>query len=276
MPGRPMEMKARTTMPVITVVRDVEPDLVQPRRPGQELFGERILGTDFSFKLWVYRTAGAYICGEETSLLESIEGKKGQPRFKPPFPANFGLFGNDTIRNFENLQGGSGNDVLDGGTGNDLLYGSDGNDTLLGGDGADSLAGGDGADYLVGGAGADTILGENPFALFDEWFAEAKRHEPNDPDGVALATATPDAAPSLRMVLLKGHGPDGFLFYTNAQSRKGGELLANPQAAMLAVLRPEQRAGCGSGIPITAEPPTWQAARARSWSCAADPPAACA
>ncbi len=80
---------------------------------------------------------------------------------------------------------------------------------------------------------ADTILGENPFALFDEWFAEAKRHEPNDPDGVALATATPDAAPSLRMILLKGHGPDGFLFYTNAQSRKGGELLANPQAAML-------------------------------------------
>ena len=80
---------------------------------------------------------------------------------------------------------------------------------------------------------ADTILGENPFTLFDEWFAEAKRHEPNDPDGVALATATPGAAPSLRMVLLKGHGPDGFLFYTNAQSRKGGELLANPQAAML-------------------------------------------
>ena len=80
---------------------------------------------------------------------------------------------------------------------------------------------------------ADTILGENPFTLFDEWFAEAKRHEPNDPDGVALATATPRAAPSLRMVLLKGHGPDGFLFYTNAQSRKGGELLANPQAAML-------------------------------------------
>jgi len=79
----------------------------------------------------------------------------------------------------------------------------------------------------------DTILGDSPFVLFDAWFADARRHEPNDPNGVALATASPDAAPSLRMVLLKDHGPDGFVFYTNAQSRKGGELLANPQAAML-------------------------------------------
>ena len=79
----------------------------------------------------------------------------------------------------------------------------------------------------------DTILGDSPFTLFDEWLAEARRHELNDPEGVALATATPDAAPSARMVLLKGHGPDGFVFYTNAHSRKGGELLANPQAAML-------------------------------------------
>lgn len=77
-----------------------------------------------------------------------------------------------------------------------------------------------------------------PFAIFDAWFAEAKRHEPNDPEAVAVATATPDAAPSVRMVLMKGHGPDlgeggGFVFYTNSHSRKGGELLANPQAAML-------------------------------------------
>ena len=79
----------------------------------------------------------------------------------------------------------------------------------------------------------ETILGDSPFALFDSWFADAKKHELNDPEGVALATATPDAAPSVRMVLMKGHGPDGFLFYTNAHSRKGGELLANPQAAML-------------------------------------------
>jgi pyridoxamine 5'-phosphate oxidase len=78
-----------------------------------------------------------------------------------------------------------------------------------------------------------------PFALFDEWFAEARRHELNDPEAVALATATEDAAPSLRMVLMKDHGADllgpkgGFVFYTNSHSRKGSELLANPQAAML-------------------------------------------
>lgn len=80
---------------------------------------------------------------------------------------------------------------------------------------------------------ADAIPVSPPLKLFSEWFALAKASEPNDPDAVALATATPDAAPSVRMVLLKAHGPDGFVFYTNAQSRKGGELLANPQAAML-------------------------------------------
>lgn len=79
----------------------------------------------------------------------------------------------------------------------------------------------------------ETITGESPFALFDAWFAEARKHELNDPEGVALATATPEAAPSVRMVLMKDYGPDGFLFYTNAHSRKGGELVANPQAAML-------------------------------------------
>ena len=78
-----------------------------------------------------------------------------------------------------------------------------------------------------------------PFALFDAWFAEAKQSEPNDPDAVAVASATPQGAPSVRMVLLKDHGADllgpegGFVFYTNSHSRKGGELLANPQAAML-------------------------------------------
>lgn len=73
----------------------------------------------------------------------------------------------------------------------------------------------------------------DPFALFAAWFAEAQASEPNDPNAMALATATPDGAPSVRMVLLKGHGPDGFVFYTNAQSRKGGEILANPRAALL-------------------------------------------
>lgn len=85
---------------------------------------------------------------------------------------------------------------------------------------------------------ANAITGTDPFALFDAWFAEARKSEPNDPEAVALATATPDAAPSVRMVLMKDHGPHlgpdgGFVFYTNGHSRKGGELHANPQAAML-------------------------------------------
>lgn len=73
----------------------------------------------------------------------------------------------------------------------------------------------------------------DPFQLFDDWFAEAKASEPNDPEAMALATATPDGRPSVRMVLLKGHGPDGFVFYTNLDSRKGNELAANSQASLL-------------------------------------------
>jgi len=66
--------------------------------------GENLLGSDFSFDLYAHLGAGAYICGEETALLESIEGKKGQPRFKPPFPAGFGLYGKPTtINNTETL-----------------------------------------------------------------------------------------------------------------------------------------------------------------------------
>ncbi|WP_374407105.1 pyridoxamine 5'-phosphate oxidase [Pelagerythrobacter sp.] len=73
----------------------------------------------------------------------------------------------------------------------------------------------------------------DPLALFDAWFAEARAAEPNDANAMALATATPDGAPSVRMVLLKGHGADGFTFFTNAQSRKGDEIRANMQAALL-------------------------------------------
>jgi NADH-quinone oxidoreductase subunit F len=61
--------------------------------------GEKILGTDFSFQLHAHHGYGAYICGEETALLESLEGKKGQPRFKPPFPASFGVYGKPTTIN---------------------------------------------------------------------------------------------------------------------------------------------------------------------------------
>jgi pyridoxamine 5'-phosphate oxidase len=73
----------------------------------------------------------------------------------------------------------------------------------------------------------------DPFQLFEEWFANAKASEPNDPDAMALATATPDGRPSVRMVLLKDFGPAGFTFYTNLDSRKGAEVAANPHAALL-------------------------------------------
>ena len=61
--------------------------------------GDAIMGSDFSFQLHAFHGFGAYICGEETALLESLEGKKGQPRFKPPFPASFGLYGKPTTIN---------------------------------------------------------------------------------------------------------------------------------------------------------------------------------
>jgi len=76
-------------------------------------------------------------------------------------------------------------------------------------------------------------MADDPFALFNAWFAEAKAAERNDPNAMALATATPEGVPSVRMVLLKGHGPQGFTFYTHADSRKGEELAANPNAALL-------------------------------------------
>ncbi|MGD9471485.1 MAG: pyridoxamine 5'-phosphate oxidase [Novosphingobium sp.] len=81
--------------------------------------------------------------------------------------------------------------------------------------------------------GQDAIPHGDPFAIFDDWYAEARISEPNDSNAMALATATPDGAPSVRMVLLKGHGRDGFVFYTNSRSRKGADLQANPQAALL-------------------------------------------
>lgn len=82
-------------------------------------------------------------------------------------------------------------------------------------------------------ASAEAIPHADPFAIFESWFAQARETEPNDPNAMALATATPDGLPSVRMVLLKGHGPDGFVFYTNLHGRKGGELQANPHVALL-------------------------------------------
>jgi NADH-quinone oxidoreductase subunit F len=74
-----------------------EEALEEARAAG--FLGERILGSAFNFQLHAAHGFGAYICGEETALLESLEGKKGQPRFKPPFPASFGLYGKPTTIN---------------------------------------------------------------------------------------------------------------------------------------------------------------------------------
>lgn len=73
----------------------------------------------------------------------------------------------------------------------------------------------------------------DPFALFDAWFAQARAGEVNDPEAMALATADGEGRPAVRMVLLKGHGHEGFVFYTNEQSAKGDQLAQNPRAALL-------------------------------------------
>ena len=76
-------------------------------------------------------------------------------------------------------------------------------------------------------------LTDDPLALFTRWFREAQTHGAFEPDAVALATATPDGAPSARMVLMKGFDDRGLSFFTNYDSRKAGELEANPRAALL-------------------------------------------
>jgi pyridoxamine 5'-phosphate oxidase len=74
---------------------------------------------------------------------------------------------------------------------------------------------------------------DDPHALFRDWMEEAKASEPNDPNAMALATVGADGMPSVRMVLLKGHSDEGFVFYTNRESRKAGELAGDPKAALL-------------------------------------------
>ena len=73
----------------------------------------------------------------------------------------------------------------------------------------------------------------DPFSLFDEWFSAAERAEINDPNAMALATVDPSGLPNVRMVLLKGWDRHGFVFYTNLESRKGGELAATGKAAIV-------------------------------------------
>jgi len=82
---------------IFQVYERFEAALEEARAAGY--LGNHILGTDFHFQLHAHHGFGAYICGEETALLESLEGKKGQPRFKPPFPASFGLYGKPTTIN---------------------------------------------------------------------------------------------------------------------------------------------------------------------------------
>ena len=109
------------------------------------------------------------------------------------------------------------------------------------------IGGGDDAPHLGYDSRAVTVLEEamalgalfapmfetvDPFVLFDAWFAEAKAAELNDPDAMGLATVDADGLPDLRVVLLKAHGPDGFVFYTNGESAKGRELAATPKAAL--------------------------------------------
>jgi pyridoxamine 5'-phosphate oxidase len=79
----------------------------------------------------------------------------------------------------------------------------------------------------------DFVDAAEPFALFAQWFEEATRKEPNDPEAMVLATADAGGLPDARMVLLKEWTPDGFVFYTNAESAKGRQLEANMQAAGL-------------------------------------------
>ena len=82
---------------IFDVYERFEAALEEARAAGY--LGDKLLGSEFSFQLHAHHGFGAYICGEETALLESLEGKKGQPRFKPPFPASFGLYGKPTTIN---------------------------------------------------------------------------------------------------------------------------------------------------------------------------------
>jgi NADH-quinone oxidoreductase subunit F len=82
---------------IFEVYERFEAALEEARAAGY--LGNNIMGSEFTFQLHAHHGFGAYICGEETALLESIEGKKGQPRFKPPFPASFGLYGKPTTIN---------------------------------------------------------------------------------------------------------------------------------------------------------------------------------
>jgi pyridoxamine 5'-phosphate oxidase len=113
---------------------------------------------------------------------------------------------------------------------------------------------------------AEQFLAPSPFVQFREWMAEAEQSEPNDPNAMSVATSTPDGRPSLRTLLLKGVDERGFVFYTNKESRKGDELAANRNVALLfhwKSLRRQIRIE-GAVEPVTdAEADAYYASRAR-------------
>jgi pyridoxamine 5'-phosphate oxidase len=109
-------------------------------------------------------------------------------------------------------------------------------------------------------------MSEDPIALFAAWYAEARTTEINDSNAVALATADAEGRPSVRMVLLKGHGPDGFVIYTNRESRKAGDLTVNRYAALLfhwKSLRRQVRIEGPVGLVSDAESDAYFASRGR-------------
>lgn len=87
-------------------------------------------------------------------------------------------------------------------------------------------------EFYSGPQAEDFSASDDPFALFDSWMSEAIRHEINDPNAMALATVDSGGLPNVRMVLLKEATPNGFVFYTNLESAKGQEILANPKASL--------------------------------------------
>jgi pyridoxamine 5'-phosphate oxidase len=95
-------------------------------------------------------------------------------------------------------------------------------------------------DYARGGL-AESDLAPEPVAMFERWYADAVAAGLHEPNAMAVATASPDGAPSVRFVLLKGVSPEGFVFYTNLGSRKGHDLLANPRCALLFPWHPLER-----------------------------------
>lgn len=113
----------------------------------------------------------------------------------------------------------------------------------------------------------DSVFAEtDPFALFGRWLAEARAHEPNDPNAFALATSGSDGAPDVRMVLLKALEDGGFTFYTNLESAKGVQLAADPRAAVVfhwKTLRRQVRVRGRAGPVSAAEADAYFAGRAR-------------